>query len=147
MLCLFSSGLNVHASVQCAQVERKGSLQRAGKENGGRGGPLTQTWSLDETFRPKITRRAQRKKPRSVQELHEGGRLQRERTLVPSSLDLPFNCIHSFVLLYSFQHTQLHVDTHPLQSIFQLATLLQASHLPDLDPNGTLSCTNMPGHW
>ncbi len=51
-------------------------MHKAGKEN------VARTWSLDETFRPKITPRAQRKKAHSVQELHEGGRLQRQRTLV-----------------------------------------------------------------
>ncbi|KAK9915820.1 hypothetical protein WJX75_004541 [Coccomyxa subellipsoidea] len=63
------------------KVERKGSFHKAGKENGGRGRPLAHAWSLDNSFRPKITRRAQLKKARSVEELHEGGRLQRERTL------------------------------------------------------------------
>ena len=58
------------------QIDRKGSVQKVGKEN------VARTWSLDETFRPKITPRAQRKKAHSVEELHEGGRLQRERTLV-----------------------------------------------------------------
>ncbi|CAL8470461.1 g10003 [Coccomyxa elongata] len=57
------------------KIDRKGSVQKVGKEN------VARTWSLDATFRPKITPRAQRKKAHSVEELHEGGRLQRERTL------------------------------------------------------------------
>ena len=72
-------------------MERKGSFHKAGKENGGRGRPLAHAWSLDDSFRPKITRRAQLKKARSVEELHEGGRLQRERTLVLRPLQLPLS--------------------------------------------------------
>lgn len=72
-------------------MEGKGSIHKAGKENRGRGRPLAHAWSLDDSFRPKITRRAQRKKARSVEELHEGGRLQRERTLVLCPLQLPLS--------------------------------------------------------
>jgi hypothetical protein len=43
---------------------------------------LAHAWTADETFRPVISPRARLMPSRSLSQLHDGGRVQRERALV-----------------------------------------------------------------